>query len=231
MNPLDLDATQLVVWALIAHVIADWLLQTDWMAKHKAERGGWPARKRRAPGPQDSPTEVLSLRMDTRIAEGAPAPPPPWWKRHPAAYAHAGIHAVALAPLFGWVTLPLAVVHLLIDTRTPVAWWARLIRQTQPHMRLAVSPDAACPNARPYKLSFDDPTIKVRWENEEGREVNQQGHVVSEATVVQRKVDALMGDMREWTVPVIDVATVVRMAVDQAFHVAVLAAAALLVTL
>ncbi len=27
--------TELLVWALIAHVVADWLLQTDWMAVNK----------------------------------------------------------------------------------------------------------------------------------------------------------------------------------------------------
>lgn len=52
--------------------------------------------------------------------------------RHPAGYVHAGIHGIGLAFVFGWVALPLAASHLLIDTRKPVAWWSSLIRQTQP---------------------------------------------------------------------------------------------------
>lgn len=52
--------------------------------------------------------------------------------RHPSGYVHAGIHAVALSLVFGWVSLPLAVAHLLIDTRKPVVWLSRLVRQTQP---------------------------------------------------------------------------------------------------
>lgn len=229
MNPLDLDATQLVVWALIAHVIADWLLQSDWMAKHKAERGGWPSYRQR--DDYDSPTGVLASIMEERRIALRPPSTPPWWNRHPAAYAHAGIHGLALAPLFGWVTLPLAVVHLLIDTRTPVAWWAKVMCQTRPRSRYAVSPDAADSEHRPYAMDFDDPTIKVRWEDEQGREVDQLGHSIAEATTVRRDLDSLKRDMAAWTVPVLDVGTVVRMAVDQAFHVAVLAAAALLVTL
>lgn len=90
MNPWDLDATGLLAWGVVAHLIADWPLQNDWMAKHKA-----------------------SL-------------------RHPAGYVHAGIHGALLAVVFGWVAVPLAVAHLLIDTRKPVAWFSRLVRQTQP---------------------------------------------------------------------------------------------------
>lgn len=52
--------------------------------------------------------------------------------RHPAGYVHAGIHGALLAIAFGWVAAPLALAHLLIDTRVPVAWWSRLIGQTQP---------------------------------------------------------------------------------------------------
>lgn len=84
------ETTELLVWGIVAHLIADWLLQNEWMATNK-----------------------VSL-------------------RHPAAYVHAGIHGVALALVFGWVAIPLAVSHLLIDTRKPVVAWSRLIRQTQP---------------------------------------------------------------------------------------------------
>lgn len=84
------EATTLLVWGAVAHLVADWLLQNEWMAVNKG-----------------------SL-------------------RHPAAYVHAGIHGALLALIFGWVAVPLAVGHLLIDTRKPVEWWSRLIRQTQP---------------------------------------------------------------------------------------------------
>jgi len=90
MNPWDLDATGLMIWGLVAHLVADWPLQNDWMAKHKA-----------------------SL-------------------RHPAGYVHPAIHGALLALVFGWVAAPLAVAHLLIDTRKPVVWLSRLVGQTQP---------------------------------------------------------------------------------------------------
>lgn len=112
MNPFELDATGLMVWGLVAHLIADWPLQNAWMAENKMR---WVAvRKDRVP--------------------------------HPAAFIHAGIHGVALAPVFGWVAVLLALAHLVIDMRTVVAWWSRLIRQTQPKAptwatRTGIDPD------------------------------------------------------------------------------------------
>jgi hypothetical protein len=79
-----------MVWGLVAHLVADWPLQNDWMARHKADL------------------------------------------RHPAGYVHAGIHGALLAPVFGRVAAPLALAHLIIDTRKPVQWWSRTVRQTQP---------------------------------------------------------------------------------------------------
>lgn len=89
MNPFDLDATGLMMWGLVAHLIADWPLQNDWMANNKA----------------------TSLKANA---------------------VHSGIHGVLLALVFGWVALPLAVLHGMIDTRKPVVWWSQLMRQTQP---------------------------------------------------------------------------------------------------
>jgi hypothetical protein len=97
MNPFGLTATGLMVWGLVAHLIADWPLQNDWMANNKANL------------------------------------------RSSAGYVHAGIHGLALALVFGWVAAPLAVAHLLIDTRKPVVWWSRLIGQTQPTGEQAVT--------------------------------------------------------------------------------------------
>lgn len=91
MNPFDLSASDLLVWGIVAHLIADWPLQNDWMARNKANV----------------------------------------W--HPAGMVHAGIHYVCLTMVFGWwVGLALGVAHYLIDLRKPVAWWSRLVRQTQP---------------------------------------------------------------------------------------------------
>lgn len=137
MNPFGLDATSLMVWGLVAHLIADWPLQSDWMAKNKA-----------------------SL-------------------RHPAGYVHAGLHGLALALVFGWVAAPLALSHLLIDTRKPVAWFSKVMRQTQPGTRLLTGG---------------------------GEEV------------------------KPTTVPLMDVGMEVRFWVDQVWHVACIAIAALLVT-
>jgi hypothetical protein len=51
--------------------------------------------------------------------------------RHPAAYIHAGLHGVALLLVFpALAALALGVVHLLIDTRKPLDWWAKIFRQT-----------------------------------------------------------------------------------------------------
>jgi hypothetical protein len=75
---------------LIAHLVADWILQNDWMARNKT------------------------------------------CLRHPAAWTHAGIHAVCLAIALGWMAgLVLGFVHLLIDTRVPVNFWMRHFKRCQ----------------------------------------------------------------------------------------------------
>jgi hypothetical protein len=84
------SATDLLVWGLVAHLVADWLLQNEWQAVHK-----------------------VSL-------------------RHPAAWVHAGIHGLALWPVFGAAAaVALGAAHMLIDTRKPRHWWAWLIGQTR----------------------------------------------------------------------------------------------------
>lgn len=123
MNPQDLSASDLLVWGIVLHLIADWPLQNDWMANNKM--------RRRLPA--------------MRLGDGMMTPPkmyqPPdrWWDRHPAAYVHAGIHGLLLAIIFGWVAILLAVAHLLIDIRTLVIWWSKLIKQTQPKGNLVES--------------------------------------------------------------------------------------------
>lgn len=102
MNPWGLSASDLLVWGIVLHLIADWPLQNDWMANHKA------------------------LRRHQRGSS--------WWDRHPAAYVHSGIHGLILSFIFGWVAIPLALSHFLIDCRWIVVTWSRFIRQTQPQM-------------------------------------------------------------------------------------------------
>lgn len=94
MNPWGLSAEGLTIFGIVLHLIADFPLQSGWMANKKVK--------------------VF----------------------HPAGYIHATIQGLCLAVIFGWAAIPLAVVHLLIDFRKPVAWWSRLMRQTQPANRI-----------------------------------------------------------------------------------------------
>ncbi|HWH71930.1 MAG TPA: DUF3307 domain-containing protein [Candidatus Sulfotelmatobacter sp.] len=81
---------------LVAHLVADWVLQNDWMARNKK-----------------------SL-------------------RHPAAWTHAGIQAACLGLALGWPAgLVLGFVHLLLDTRVPVAWWMRTFKKCSPAPELS----------------------------------------------------------------------------------------------
>lgn len=74
---------------LVATLVADWLLQNDWMARNKT-----------------------SL-------------------RHPAAWVHAGIHALLLGLALGWLAgLVLATIHLIVDTRRPMMFWQKIYQQT-----------------------------------------------------------------------------------------------------
>lgn len=51
--------------------------------------------------------------------------------RHPSAYVHSSIHFVGLLLVFPpLAALVVAVIHLLIDTRAPLAWWRKFFRQT-----------------------------------------------------------------------------------------------------
>jgi hypothetical protein len=76
--------------ALVAHLVADWVLQNDWMALNK-------------------------VRL-----------------RHPASWTHAAIHGVCLGLALGWAAgLVLGFIHLLIDTRIPVAWWMRTFKKCE----------------------------------------------------------------------------------------------------
>jgi hypothetical protein len=90
MNPMDLTVSELMIWGLVLHLVADWPLQNAWIADNKQKL------------------------------------------YHPAAWVHGVLHGGLLSIIFGWAAVPLAIVHMLIDTRKPLQWWSRLVRQTQP---------------------------------------------------------------------------------------------------
>ena len=80
------EMTSLLVWGGLAHLVADWLLQTEWMVRHKVDL------------------------------------------RHPAAWVHGTIHTLALLLFWPWpLALLVGLSHVLIDTRTPIRWWKRLV--------------------------------------------------------------------------------------------------------
>jgi hypothetical protein len=116
MNPWHLDPSQLMIWGLVAHLIADWPLQNEWMALNKMKRN-------------KTVDYVDDEGMDTRTKQQRD---PSWWNRHPSAYVHVVIHAFFLCFVFGWVAVPLAYIHLIIDCRWPVEKWSKFIGQTQP---------------------------------------------------------------------------------------------------
>jgi len=77
-------AAPFLIWGLVAHLVADWLFQSSYMAQYKTDL------------------------------------------KHPASWVHAGIHFVLYLFVFPWpVALLLALIHLLIDTRKPLQWWAK----------------------------------------------------------------------------------------------------------
>lgn len=106
-------ATPLLVWGIVIHLVIDWLFQNHWMAENK----------HRFVGPRDY------------LCFMGPAPEgmgPLFLLPHPAAFVHAGLHFLGLLLIFPWyVALVVAVLHLLIDTRRPLAWWRYFFRQTQ----------------------------------------------------------------------------------------------------
>lgn len=85
-----------------------------------------------------------------------------WWDRHPAAYVHAGLHGVTQLIVFPWpAALAVGITHLLIDTRKPVEWWSKLIRQTQPSGEQGVS------WKDPHPIRFMDIGAEVRiWSDQ-----------------------------------------------------------------
>jgi len=51
--------------------------------------------------------------------------------RHPAAWVHSGIHTFLYLFIFPWyVAIALGVIHMMIDTRKPLLWWEKYVKQT-----------------------------------------------------------------------------------------------------
>jgi hypothetical protein len=126
-------ATDLLLWGIVVHLVIDWLAQNEWMAVNKAKRRSRHLRHDYGPrGAEDTRRHSIHLTNE----QG------PWWDRHPAAYVHAGLHGAAQLLVFPWwAALAIGVAHLLIDTRVPVRWWSKLIRQTQPVKHSLSSPE------------------------------------------------------------------------------------------
>lgn len=115
----------------LLHAFADWFLQNDWQAKNKAKR-----RERRG--------EIVGYTKEG--GEVSIVPPTHWWDRHPAAYAHAGIHTVIQLVIFPWwACLLIGFLHLVIDTRSPLEWWGKFTRQTRPREWMSIHPYLAAP--------------------------------------------------------------------------------------
>lgn len=52
--------------------------------------------------------------------------------KHPASWVHSATHAIAMLLIFPpLAALLVGLLHILIDTRRPLAWWRRFYRQTQ----------------------------------------------------------------------------------------------------
>lgn len=164
MNPWDLSASDLLVWGIVLHLIADWPMQNHWMANNKMKR-------RNRLKINSIPGGAIKSVMDV------------WWDRHPAAYVHAGIHLIWLSIIFGWVAIPLAIAHLIIDCRWVVAKWSEFIEQTPSTVFVVNRPDKG----------------------------------------------AKLGESNIQRVMLMDIGTDVRIWVDQVFHIACVAVAALLI--
>lgn len=82
-------ASEFLVWGIVAHLVADWLFQNDWIARNKSNL------------------------------------------RHSAGWIHGAIHFVFLLLVFpALAAVIIAVLHILIDTRAPLNFWQKFIKQT-----------------------------------------------------------------------------------------------------
>jgi hypothetical protein len=116
--------TALLVWGIGAHLVADWLMQNEWIALNKMKR-----RRRWLDG--------RKLLEYNEVAGGGQITDTsvdgPWWDRHPSLYVHGFCHALVQILVFPWpVAVAIGIVHMFIDTKEPVVGWSRLIHQTTP---------------------------------------------------------------------------------------------------
>jgi len=93
--------------AFVWHLFADWIFQSDWMARNKANYVPYPPKQKKE---GDGPLFLIP---------------------HPAAWVHSGIHLLGLFFIFPWwMAIPIAITHLLIDLRFPLVWWRGFFKQT-----------------------------------------------------------------------------------------------------
>lgn len=111
----------LVVAGGIIHLIIDWFAQNHWQATNKMKRRvrhHWSAISSNDPGIDGFHYEWSEYG--------------PWWDRDLAAYVHSGLHFLPLLLIFPfWAALIIAVLHLIIDTRSPLEWWGKFTKQTR----------------------------------------------------------------------------------------------------
>ncbi|BAM01165.1 hypothetical protein CLDAP_31250 [Caldilinea aerophila DSM 14535 = NBRC 104270] len=96
-------AMTLFTWLLIGHLIGDWMLQNDWMARYK--RGRWWS--------LECITHCLIYSLSVLLAA--------WW---------GGQEALTFSQLLSSFFL-VFVSHWLIDGFNLSGWWGRVINQTQ----------------------------------------------------------------------------------------------------
>jgi hypothetical protein len=167
-----MTAVELIVWGLVAHLVADWFFQNEWQALNKA--------KRRIEEPHVIGRPVLNsgpLYATLDLVRRSK-----WWDRHPAAYVHAGIHAVVQLLIFPvWAAVLIGFLHLLIDTRSPLDWWGKFTRQTRHEARTVVTSNPG------IKATVPDMTDARRPLYDMGMEVaiwrDQTAHLVVLAAV------------------------------------------------
>jgi hypothetical protein len=164
MNPWHLNASELMIWGLVAHLIADWPLQNEWMALNKMKRG------RRVHAYHEGNCLECGYRWHDpsthhRCRE-VRGPIGIIW-RHPAAYTHALIHYALLYIVFGWVAGYLAIAHLIIDCRWPVAKWSQFIKQTQPQGTAMSRTQRTEDGSATWSIPVVDIGLEVRFWNDQ----------------------------------------------------------------
>jgi hypothetical protein len=116
---------------LLWHLVADFFIQNDWMARNKSMPVIYSLRRLSRP-----PQPLEEFIEETRSTEWGPPPMKLQLdgidrKLNLAGVVHAWIHAVGYCLIFGvWLGLALGVTHFFVDLRWPLEWWGRVFRQS-----------------------------------------------------------------------------------------------------